>query len=368
MKLHGKYGGQRGKSLDGLVMVDTWRGRLRVRKWPRKRKPKLSEVTLDQMDWFRQAQLLNQFQIPEAQQTARDLTANTALYPRDVLTMAMAGRLATIVDDRGREWIPMAARRDASRALDFLTTEPGAILVRQDELWGGLLPGQPGSVLTAGEPGQPPTWQPVGQGFSIIPPDPAQFTEARTRNGMFMDPIPGAQSDPGIRITGPRGSPREYGVIATAAPAGDFTVTANITPSLNSTNSFWWQGIAAMDQDDERAVFSAIIMNTSQVSTYTAVSNSLTSFDQQDGNTGRIEAFNTGAAGIRGNIWFRLLRSGNNLHALYSTNRFTFIELAVWDIATIFPNGLGWIGYFAGDVVSGGDQLFLSQHWSVTTP
>lgn len=80
----------------GRIMVDTWRGKVRVRKWPRKRgRPKSPNVRA-QNDWFRDANKLAS-RAPDTQaKVAIEITKNSGLYPRDILMRAMAGNLGPI--------------------------------------------------------------------------------------------------------------------------------------------------------------------------------------------------------------------------------------------------------------------------------
>lgn len=72
-------------------MVDTFRGRVRVRAWPKKRGPSKSPFVRDQNEWFRQA-TRNMPYIDAGQMSlAIDAAKGTGLYPRDIIMNAMAG-------------------------------------------------------------------------------------------------------------------------------------------------------------------------------------------------------------------------------------------------------------------------------------
>lgn len=49
----------------------------------------------------------------------------------------------------------MAIYSDVSRALDVFSTEPGAILYRDDDGWRALSPGNPGDILVIGDDNKP---------------------------------------------------------------------------------------------------------------------------------------------------------------------------------------------------------------------
>lgn len=83
-------------------MVDTVRGRLRVRKWPRKRGTPKSPLVRQWNDWFRDANYLAKRAPGHAQNAAIELTKGTGLYPRDLMLRAMSKGLIDIaeLDDR----------------------------------------------------------------------------------------------------------------------------------------------------------------------------------------------------------------------------------------------------------------------------
>lgn len=146
-------------------MIDTVRGVLRVRKWPKKRGTPTSERQLFWIDWFRQANLLAKYADPMSMARAILMTKDTGLYPRDVLLKAMRGRLYTWADETGWRWYPVAAIGDISETLDVLAQTVGDILVRATDRWRTPPAGTPGDVLTVQGANQPPAWQPV-----VVPP------------------------------------------------------------------------------------------------------------------------------------------------------------------------------------------------------
>lgn len=149
----------------GVVIVDTWRGKLRIRAWPKMPRRK-KQVQLDQMERFRQAQWAAKMSSARQQVAAAEATAGTALLPRDVQVMAMYGRAFTWLDsDTGQRVYSMASRQDVSLSLDALGDLPGDVLVRGAESWLVVSPGAPGLVLTSNQPGLAPSWQaPSGGG------------------------------------------------------------------------------------------------------------------------------------------------------------------------------------------------------------
>ena len=82
---------QRFPNLRGIMMVDTVRGRVRVRAWPKKRGRPKSPAVRDQNRWFREA--CRHIPYIDASQMVLAIGAakGTGLYPRDIIMNAMAG-------------------------------------------------------------------------------------------------------------------------------------------------------------------------------------------------------------------------------------------------------------------------------------
>jgi len=154
-KLTGGDGDIRRNSLRGAFYVHEWRGKLVMRAWPRKRPGPKSAKQQAAMEWFRQAALATKYISPEDQISARELTRGTNALPRDLLMMALAGRLGTFKLTDGTWRRQLASLRDVTELLDTLSDVEGALAFRNGEYWWGLLPGSEGEVLTISPAGQP---------------------------------------------------------------------------------------------------------------------------------------------------------------------------------------------------------------------
>lgn len=89
-------------ALTGQFVVDVVRGRTRVRAWPRKRGSPKSPITQQQNADFALRQKHAKFADAAQQIEARRLTKGTGLYPRDLLTRAMAVGLYDVLLPDGR--------------------------------------------------------------------------------------------------------------------------------------------------------------------------------------------------------------------------------------------------------------------------
>lgn len=151
-------------------MVDTVRGVVRVRKWPKKRGTPKSARQRWWISWFKQANLLAKYADAASQRRAIELTKGTGLYPRDILLKTMRGRLYYWTDPTGKTWYPMAAVQDISDSLDVLAQDPGNVLVRAADRWRKAGPDTPsvGHVLTYVSAALPPLWAAGGGGLQQL--------------------------------------------------------------------------------------------------------------------------------------------------------------------------------------------------------
>lgn len=152
----------------GRVMVDSVRGVLRVRKWPKKRGTPRSAAQRWWIDWFKQANLLAKYASDMDQARAIEMTKGSGMYPRDVLLKAMRGRLYFWADETGWKWYSVAAQQDVSNSLDALGQTVGSILVRALDRWRPPVPGNINDVMTYKGDTAPPVWAaPGGGGMSF---------------------------------------------------------------------------------------------------------------------------------------------------------------------------------------------------------
>lgn len=119
-------------------MFDVSQGGNRARKWPEPRGPHRSQTTKEQNDLFRDVQLAAKLMSSANQLTFREATDGTPYYPRDLATSMMYGRLIPYVIGPGFKAYSMATVRDVSDSLDALSSTPGQILRRGDDLWEGV--------------------------------------------------------------------------------------------------------------------------------------------------------------------------------------------------------------------------------------
>lgn len=103
MRIRWRPGKENFPAFHGRYVVDTSRGQLRVRKWPRKRgRPKSAAVRL-QNAWFKDANRLAKHCAASQQVAAIEMTKGTGLYPRDLLLKCMSGGIIAPITAEGRE-------------------------------------------------------------------------------------------------------------------------------------------------------------------------------------------------------------------------------------------------------------------------
>lgn len=126
---------QRLPTLRGSLMVDVVNGKVRIRAWPKKRGKPKNPHTIEQAEWFRQAQLATKYISPEQYRMWTEARAGTPILPRDVMTSMFSQRLVAIHMPNGKVLYPMKLKAEVSQALDTISQTPGAMLVRGEEFW-----------------------------------------------------------------------------------------------------------------------------------------------------------------------------------------------------------------------------------------
>ncbi len=149
-------------------MIDTVRGVIRVRKWPKKRGTPKSPKQRFWNDWFSQANKLAKYADPMSQVRAIEMTKGTGQYPRDVLLMAMRGSLYYWADATGWKWFSVASIQGLSDSLDILAQTVGSVLVRATDRWRTPTPGILNDLLTLKGSPLVPVWaSPAGGGVAF---------------------------------------------------------------------------------------------------------------------------------------------------------------------------------------------------------
>ena len=106
MKVRWDPSQQRFPALAGKLVVDTYRGQMRVRAWPKKRGTPKSEKVRRQNAWFKDANELAKVIEPTQQNLAIAMTLGTGLYPRDLILRQMAGGMYEVISPDGQPILP----------------------------------------------------------------------------------------------------------------------------------------------------------------------------------------------------------------------------------------------------------------------
>lgn len=151
-------------ALRGNIIIDTYRGQVRIRSWPKPRgkaKSAAQQVAQDLFYWrARVAKHADERQM----HFARTITPGSGWMPRDVIMSLMAGRFfSRIVTEQGVIY-SMSFIAQVSEALDAITQQPGTLLWRSEDRWHPIPPGTPGNVLTYQGTEDPPEWLPPSGG------------------------------------------------------------------------------------------------------------------------------------------------------------------------------------------------------------
>lgn len=92
---------QRFPGYSGRIIVDTWRGTIRIRKWPGKRKKKPTPRQQLWIDWFTEANRLAKHAPASQQIIAMNAAKGTGKYPRDLLVQAMGSGFFDLIEPDG---------------------------------------------------------------------------------------------------------------------------------------------------------------------------------------------------------------------------------------------------------------------------
>jgi hypothetical protein len=114
-------------------------------------------------EWLKLMNILYKNTAPEVLIELKRQEKISRIPARDLFSSAMNGLLFVIVTEDGREIYSMAHVERISKSLDVFSRTRGALLVRGEDLWEGLPPGDVGSVLRIGPDGRLGWGQPVAQ-------------------------------------------------------------------------------------------------------------------------------------------------------------------------------------------------------------
>lgn len=122
------------------MIVQTYRGRLYVRSWPRKRGKNLHPKVILQNQRFHNANVLAKYAPDQQQRMAIEMAKKGPLYPRDYITAAMMRGLYVFTLPNGRKIYPMSNVFEISEELDAFGQNPGTMLARGADRWYGIEP------------------------------------------------------------------------------------------------------------------------------------------------------------------------------------------------------------------------------------
>ena len=96
-------------ALRGRVIVDTYRGQVRIRSWPKKQTEAHKAKNANQIRWFAAAREMAKWAIPSEINASKLAAKGKGFYPGDIQMMAAAGNLIPLIHgdpDNYEKWIP----------------------------------------------------------------------------------------------------------------------------------------------------------------------------------------------------------------------------------------------------------------------
>lgn len=138
--------------LRGRVLVTSNRGRVHLQAWPRKRGKKATPNQLAWRQWFSTAARASKLAEPEQRDWLNEQTAGTGLYWRDVVEMAMRGKL---IVERGQYRVSVPTAFVYSTAPQALTNGVFLNLTYNNFRWdtNSFRPSASGGYLVCKTPG-----------------------------------------------------------------------------------------------------------------------------------------------------------------------------------------------------------------------
>ena len=262
----------RGMALRGVLYTTVSHGVLTLRSWPRKQPTVPTARATENRKRLAYSSIASLYMDAHQQEFSRELARRTTLNQRDLLMMALFGRIGTIVLTTGRKLYSMASVRDVSNLLDALSQIPGTMLYRGANIWQPIAGGADGDVLTW-QPGDIPQWAAgagggASESFQLMPPIvPNIASVAFTTGNLALRPIRPSQN---MSLTGVRlpifsltATAQAFPVIYAANPAGNgaaggtkagqgaqVTIAPGIlslpfaAPILLTANQWYWAGVA----------------------------------------------------------------------------------------------------------------------------
>ena len=84
-------------ALKDRVIVDTYRGQVRIRSWPRKQSAETKRKNANQIRWFTAAREMAKWAIPSEINASKLVAKGKGFYPGDIQMMAAAGNLIPVI-------------------------------------------------------------------------------------------------------------------------------------------------------------------------------------------------------------------------------------------------------------------------------
>ncbi len=157
-------------SFYGVLMVDTVRGSIRVRKWPRPRGENRPAIQKFWSDWLRQVMLLYKYAPSREKIIWAEAVRNMPVKITDLYMQTMRGTLWVLEGPDGTVIYPEVLREKVASSLDSIIQLPGGMLVRGETLWQGIEPaGSSGLVLFTDDTVIPKWGTPVEAGVGRAP-------------------------------------------------------------------------------------------------------------------------------------------------------------------------------------------------------
>jgi hypothetical protein len=264
-------------------------------------------------------------------ETAVNLSRGTQYVPRDVLMLAMTGKLYEIHDTTGTIWSSWRMTvPNVQDVLEQLTNTPGAIIVRGGTFWEWITPGNASDVLTMVD--GMPDWAPSqsggggggGEAYGLVTPTapvPADFSlEPDSAGTAVVTPF----ASFGFTMRQAATSGTHLSLFGRAVPAGTpWSVTIGVRMVAKPNLNFFNAGLYLRKSGNAKLLTIGGSMRAGSMPITVTKWNSATSFsaDQYTGTT-------NGALVVQP-LWYRVTWDGTNYTFQISVDGLSFETIQV---------------------------------------
>jgi len=312
-------GGRRRQPIGKTFLVRVAKGQTVVSAWPKKRGSQFKKKNQPRSEFFKTVQQAFKHLPPWEHDVYLRMSQTGPFLPRDFWTMNAYGRFIALEQEGGATMYPERAVFDVSQSLDILGQTPGGVLIRQGKYWQNLPPGPDGFVLTSKGETDFPAWEaPTGGGGGNPYLEPPTLDLFPTEDRMsVLDAIDSQQTGVAFKADGlstktayamqpwDAGSTYVEGAFEDIGASGR-NVQVSICLADSTSKKLYRCGLR-FEGVGNNAEYDASIYSNYETGSFSSIAT-------------------RGAFQTRGNVFFRITKSGNDLTFAFGSDPDALIE------------------------------------------